>query len=84
MRHESAADQACGTTDENLHSLVQEMLIDKNTILVVSVHETDTGGVETEKAVFGRGFDNVIVVIARRLMATGLPRRQDPDVTEGE
>jgi HTH-type transcriptional regulator, sugar sensing transcriptional regulator len=57
------------------------LLIDKNTILVSSVHETDTGGVETEKAVFGRGFDNGIVVIARRLMATGLPPRQDPDTT---
>ena len=60
------------------------LLIDKNTILVSSVHETATGGVETEKAVFGRGFDNGIVVIARRLMATGLPRRQDPDMTEDE
>ncbi|GAA0254578.1 TrmB family transcriptional regulator [Haladaptatus pallidirubidus] len=57
------------------------LLIDKNTILVSSVHETDTGGIETEKAVFGRGFDNGIVVIARRLMATGLPPRQDPDTT---
>jgi HTH-type transcriptional regulator, sugar sensing transcriptional regulator len=57
------------------------LLIDKNTILVSSVHETATGGVETEKAVFGRGFDNGIVVIARRLMATGLPPRQDPDTT---
>ncbi|MFB9807340.1 hypothetical protein ACFFQF_19860 [Haladaptatus pallidirubidus] len=46
-----------------------------------SVHETDTGGIETEKAVFERGFDNGIVVIARRLMATGLPPRQDPDTT---
>jgi HTH-type transcriptional regulator, sugar sensing transcriptional regulator len=57
------------------------LLIDKNTILVSSVHETDTGGIETEKAVFGRGFDNGIVVIARRLMATGLPPRHDPDTT---
>ncbi|WP_231182861.1 helix-turn-helix domain-containing protein [Haladaptatus sp. DYF46] len=60
------------------------LLIDKNTILVSSVHETNTGEIETEKAVFGRGFDNGIVVIARRLMATGLPRRQDPDVPEDE
>ncbi|SIR98539.1 Sugar-specific transcriptional regulator TrmB [Haladaptatus litoreus] len=60
------------------------VLIDKNTILVSSVHETDTGEIETEKAVFGRGFDNGIVVIARRLMATGLPRRQDPDMPDDE
>ncbi|WP_435159809.1 TrmB family transcriptional regulator [Haladaptatus sp. DFWS20] len=60
------------------------VLIDKNTILVSSIHETDTGEVETEKAVFGRGFDNGIVVIARRLMATGLPRRQDPDMPDDE
>ncbi|GAA0238803.1 TrmB family transcriptional regulator [Haladaptatus pallidirubidus] len=56
------------------------LLIDKNTILVSSVHETDTGGIETEKAVFGRGFDNGIVVIARRLMATGLLPADDPDM----
>ena len=60
------------------------LLIDKNTILVSSVHETDTGGIETEKAVFGRGFDNGIVVITRRLMATGLPPRHDPDTTADE
>jgi HTH-type transcriptional regulator, sugar sensing transcriptional regulator len=55
------------------------VLIDKNTILVSSVHETATGGIATEKAVFGRGFDNGIVVIARRLMATGLPPADDPE-----
>jgi HTH-type transcriptional regulator, sugar sensing transcriptional regulator len=58
------------------------LLIDKNTILVSSVHETNTGEIETEKAVFGRGFDNGIVVIARRLMATGLPPRQDPEAPD--
>ena len=60
------------------------VLIDKNTILVSSVHEMDTGGIESEKAVFGRGFDNGIVVIARRLMATGLLPRQDPEMADGE
>jgi sugar-specific transcriptional regulator TrmB len=48
------------------------LLIDRNTILVSSIHESEEGGVETERAVFGRGFDNGFVVIARRLMATGL------------
>ena len=60
------------------------LLIDKNTILVSSVHETDTGGIESEKAVFGRGFDNGIVVIARRLMASGLPPADDPEMADGE
>ena len=60
------------------------LLIDKNTILVSSVHEMDTGGIESEKAVFGRGFDNGIVVIARRLMATGLLPSQDPEMADGE
>ncbi|MFC7155254.1 TrmB family transcriptional regulator [Halomarina halobia] len=56
------------------------LLIDRNTILVssVSTHETDGGSTETERAVFGRGFDNGIVVIARRLMATGLNPNADP------
>lgn len=76
--HSSPLEVADDTTISRL------LLIDKNTILVSSVHETDTGGVETEKAVFGRGFDNGIVVIARRLMATGLPPRQDPDMPGDE
>jgi sugar-specific transcriptional regulator TrmB len=58
------------------------MLIDKNTILVSSGHETNTGEIETEKAVFGRGFDNGIVVIARRLMATGLQPADDPEIPD--
>ncbi|WP_458191007.1 TrmB family transcriptional regulator [Haladaptatus sp. NG-WS-4] len=60
------------------------LLIDKNTILVSSVHETETGGIESEKAVFGRGFDNGIVVIARRLMASGLPPQKDPEMADGK
>ena len=58
------------------------LLIDQNTILVSSAHETATGGINTEKAVFGRGFDNGLVVIARRLMATGLPSVDDPEIVE--
>ncbi|WP_227378404.1 TrmB family transcriptional regulator [Haladaptatus halobius] len=57
------------------------LLVDQNTILVSSIHETETGGIDTEKAVFGRGFDNGIVVIARRLMATGLRPTDDPATT---
>jgi sugar-specific transcriptional regulator TrmB len=58
------------------------LLMDQNTILVSSAHETSVGGIDTEKAVFGRGFDNGIVVIARRLMATGLAPVDDPEVSE--
>ncbi|WP_331234814.1 TrmB family transcriptional regulator [Natronorarus salvus] len=48
------------------------VLIDREAILVSSMSGTNGGGAVTEKAVFGDGFDNGIVVIARRLMATGL------------
>ncbi|WP_101296047.1 TrmB family transcriptional regulator [Halegenticoccus soli] len=58
------------------------LLIDRNTILVSSVHKTSTGAIETEKAVFGRGFDNGLVIIARRLMATGLGATADPGKRE--
>ncbi|WP_129116744.1 TrmB family transcriptional regulator [Halegenticoccus tardaugens] len=64
------------STDETTISRL--LLIDRNTILVSSVHETSTGAIESEKAVFGRGFDNGLVVIARRLMATGLGPNADP------
>ena len=59
------------------------LLVDRNTILVSSVKENGSDDLETEKAVFGTGFDNGMVVIARRLMATGLRPTDDPTVSEG-
>jgi sugar-specific transcriptional regulator TrmB len=53
------------------------LLVDRNTILVSSVHSA-SDGTELEQAVFGKGFDNGIVVIARRMMATGLNLADDP------
>ncbi|WP_458190933.1 TrmB family transcriptional regulator [Haladaptatus sp. NG-WS-4] len=76
--HSSPLEVADDTTISRL------LLIDKNTILVSSVHETDTGEIETEKAVFGRGFDNGIVVIARRLMATGFQPADEPEMPDDE
>lgn len=52
------------------------LLVDQNTLLVGSHHETAEGG--HEQAVFGRGFNNGLVAIFRRLMATGLSPRDDP------
>ena len=53
-------------TDET--AIGRLLLVDRGTILVSS-WEPDTG---KERAIFGRGFGNGLVVIARRLMATGL------------
>ncbi|MFC4451875.1 TrmB family transcriptional regulator [Halorussus aquaticus] len=50
------------------------LLIDQSTILLSSVYEA-TG---EEKAIFGRGFQNGLVVITRRLMASGLVPVRDP------
>ena len=50
------------------------LLVDRSTILVSSIIP-DTG---EEQAVFGDGFGNGLVVIARRLMAEGLVRTRDP------
>ena len=58
------------------------LLIDRNTILVSSTSETTPTDGVTEKAVFGRGFSNGIVVIARRMMATGLEIGHDPGKAE--
>jgi sugar-specific transcriptional regulator TrmB len=56
------------------------LLVDRNTILVSSTYRG--GRAEVEKAVFGRGFENGIVVVARRIMATGLARDADPGRAE--
>lgn len=45
------------------------LLIDKETILVSSSY--DAGGQRKEQAVFGRGFENGMVAIVRRLISTG-------------
>ncbi|WP_415380422.1 TrmB family transcriptional regulator [Halosimplex sp. TS25] len=56
------------------------LLVDRSTILVSTAHDDDTsnGG---EQAVFGRGFDNGLVTIVRRLMATGLLPVEDPGIS---
>ncbi|RQG91779.1 TrmB family transcriptional regulator [Natrarchaeobius chitinivorans] len=69
------------TDDTTISRLI---LIDRNTILVSSVHEGASNAAETERAVFGRGFTNGLVVIARRLMATGLETGADPKLFEGD
>jgi sugar-specific transcriptional regulator TrmB len=57
------------------------LLVDRSTILVSTYNDTATGGF-SEKAVFGRGFDNGLVAIVRRLMATGLLPVDDPRAKE--
>ncbi|MCO8245587.1 MULTISPECIES: helix-turn-helix domain-containing protein [unclassified Haladaptatus] len=68
---------------EDETTITRLVLIDRATILVSTAHERPTDGIESEQAVFGRGFDNGLVVIARRLMATGLRPIEDPGV-DGE
>jgi sugar-specific transcriptional regulator TrmB len=58
------------------------MLVDRQAILV-STHGNDPGGGGHERAVFGRGFDNGLVTVGRRLMATGLLPGDDPGRTDG-
>lgn len=50
------------------------LLIDRNTILLSSINPTKG----TVSAVFGRGFQNGLVILTRRLLATGLLPSQDP------
>ena len=50
------------------------LLVDRGTLLVSS-YEVDTG---VERAVFGTGFGNGLIVITRRLMETGLLPIADP------
>jgi len=52
------------------------LLIDRSTILASSTHSPETP--EAENAVFGKGFNNGLVAIVRRLMVTGLLSKDDP------
>jgi sugar-specific transcriptional regulator TrmB len=63
-----------GTEGTNDHTEITHILmVDRGTILVSS-----RGGDGAEQAVFGRGFENGLVVVIRRLMATGLLPEADP------
>jgi sugar-specific transcriptional regulator TrmB len=55
------------------------LLADREAILVSSFTGTGEDGREHEQGVYGRGFDNGLVAIVRRLMATGLPVADDPE-----
>ena len=54
------------------------LLVDRSTILVSSAHRGEQSPDLGEQAVFGRGFDNGLVAIVRRLMSTGLLPKDDP------
>ncbi|MFC6613657.1 TrmB family transcriptional regulator [Halopenitus salinus] len=60
------------------------LLADREAILVSSFTETGGDGREHEQGVFGRGFNNGLVAIVRRLMATGLLSGNDPEVEKPE
>lgn len=58
------------------------MLDDREAILVSSFTETRADGREHEQGVFGRGFDNGLVAIVRRLMATGFLGQDEPETEQ--
>ncbi len=61
------------------------LLVDREAILVSSAGDAKSEPEKGEHAVFGRGFDNGLVAVTRRLMVTGLPIGDDPgEVGPGE
>lgn len=71
--------QSASPTDNTQISRL--LLVDQTNLLVSTVNEANPEQ-HTEQAIFGRGFDNGLVAIARRLMATGLLAIDDPGYTE--
>lgn len=63
-----------GNTTDDETAIGRLLLVDRSTILVSSIMP----GSKEEKAIFGEGFRNGLVVIARRLMAQGLLTIRDP------
>lgn len=66
------------TLPDDTTEISRLILIDRETILVSSFTESPDDRREHEQAVFGQGFDNGLVAIVRRLMATGLLSTDDP------
>lgn len=65
-----------GTEPDEKAAIGRLLLVDRSMMLVSSI-VPDTN---EEKAIFGKGFGNGLVVIARRLMAQGLLTARDPQV----
>ncbi|MFB6120542.1 MAG: TrmB family transcriptional regulator [Halobacteriaceae archaeon] len=63
-----------GADAENETAVGRLLLVDRSTILVSSILP-ESGD---EQAIFGEGFGNGLVVVARRLMAQGLLESRDP------
>jgi sugar-specific transcriptional regulator TrmB len=61
-------------TDGGDTAIGRLLLVDRSTILVSSI----TPDTKNEQAIFGEGFGNGLVVVARRLMAQGLVSARDP------
>jgi sugar-specific transcriptional regulator TrmB len=72
----SELDWLSGINPDDDTEIGRLLLVDRSAILVSTFHPQATD--RYEQAVFGRGFDNGLVTVARRLMATGLPPMEDP------
>jgi Predicted transcriptional regulators len=72
----SELDWLSGVSPDDDTEIGRLLLVDRSAILVSTFHPQATD--RREQAVFGRGFDNGLVTVARRLMATGLPPMEDP------
>jgi len=70
----SGLDWLRATDDDDGLVMGRLLLVDRSAILV-STFVPDTG---EEKAIFGGGFRNGLIVIARRLLSQGLLPKRDP------
>lgn len=61
---------ASGPPEDVESAISQLLLIDRNVVLIGSI--TPTENEDTERAVFGRGFSNGLIVILRRILSTGV------------
>lgn len=64
---------------EDETDLSRLLLVDRSTILVSSFYESGAGET-SEQAVFGRGFENGVVTVVRRLVGAGVLKNADVGV----
>lgn len=64
--------------DEHDIAIGRLLLADRSTLLVSTFHAADGTTAETERAIFATGLGNGVVVLIRRVLATGLLSTLDP------
>lgn len=75
---ETGLDWLTGPWEEHEVAISRLLLVDRQSLVIGSYYPDDPDGHKTEQAIYANGLENGMVVLLRRLIATGLAAGDDP------